>query len=173
VNHNRKARTKGLPGLAGVRDSRPGGGGESSGARLPIIGPVPGTLSNPRGLRLASAFFAFAGVLELGLAVWEAQRPLSFLALWEASGRGLLHLLVAWGLWRRLPLCRSLAMVYCLAVLTTDAVVLALALARAPLRFPVSVIIKSVYEMPSCALLLPYLRSPEVSLLFRRAPFGP
>lgn len=128
---------------------------------------------NPRGVRLSGAFFALAGALEIGLAAWEAPHPVPIGMLWEASGRALLHLLLAWGLWRRVALCRSVAMVYCLAMLTTYAVVLLLAVAHAPIRFPASVIVKSVYEVPSCSVLLPYLRSAEASLLFRRALFGP
>lgn len=133
---------------------------------------MPPAGSNPRGVWVTSGFFALAGILEFGLAAWEAPHPMPLGALWEASGRALLHVLLAWGLWRRIALCRSVAMVYCLAMLATYAVVLLLAFAQAPVRFPASVIVKSVYEVPSCALLLPYLRSAEASLLFRRALFG-
>ena len=42
----------------------------------------------------------------------------------------------------------------------TYAVVLALALAGAPVRFPPSVVVLSLLQVPSCALLLPWLRSP-------------
>ena len=129
--------------------------------------------SGTRGVWLSGAFFALAGVLEIGLAARDAPHPMPFGMLWEASGRALLHLLLAWGLWRRIALCRSVAMVYCLAMLTTYAVVLVLALAHAPVGFPSSVIVKSVFEVPSCAVLLPYLRSAEASLLFRRPLFGP
>jgi hypothetical protein len=121
---------------------------------------------------VTSAFFALAGVLEIGLSVWEAPRPIPFGTLWEASGRALLHLLLALGLWRRIALCRSMAMVYCLAMLATYAAVLLMAFAHAPVSFPTSVIVKSVYEAPSCALLLPYLRSTQASLLFQRPLFG-
>src|SRR5262245_43244114 len=112
-------------------------------------------------------------MLEIVLAARDAPHPMPFGMLWEASGRALLHLLLAWGLWRRIGLCRSVAMVYCLAMLTTYAVVLALALAHAPVGFPSAVIVKSAFEVPSCAVLLPYLRSTEASLLFRRPLFGP
>lgn len=128
--------------------------------------------ANPKGVWATAGFFAAAGVLEIGLALWEAPRPLTFWPLWEALGRGLLHLMLAWGLWRRVALCRTIAMVYCLAVLATYAVVLGLAFAQAPVRFPSSVVLKSLYEIPSCTLILPYLRSLEASLLFTRPLFG-
>jgi hypothetical protein len=150
---------------------RPRRGAALKVGRRPYNWRVPRDGANPTGVWVASAFFAIAGVLEVGLAVWEAPHPMPLATLWEASGRGLLHLLLAWGLWRRIALCRSVAMVYCLAMLVTYAAVLLLA-AQAPVRFPTSVIVKSVYEVPSCALLLPYLRSAEASLLFRRPLFG-
>lgn len=128
--------------------------------------------ANPRGVWITAAFFAVGGVLETGLAFWESPRPLAFWPVWEAVGRGLLHLLLAWGLLRRIALCRSIAMVYCLAVLATYAVVFALAFGQAPVRFPVSLIVKSLYEIPSCTLLLPYLRSSEASLAFTRPLIG-
>jgi hypothetical protein len=126
----------------------------------------------PRGVWIAAGFFALASVLELGLALWELPRPLSFWPVWEGVGRSLLHGLVAAGLWHRLAFCRSVAMVYCLAALVTYGVVLGLAFAGAPVRFPDSVILMSLYEVPSCTLLLPYLRSPKASLLFNRPIFG-
>ena len=128
--------------------------------------------ANPRGVLAITAFFAVAGVLETGLAIWEAPRPLALTSLWDASGRGTLHLLLAWGLWRRIALCRSVAMVYCLAVLATYAFVLGLAFVQAPVRFPASLVLKSLYEVPSCAVMLPYLRSAQASLLFRRPLLG-
>jgi hypothetical protein len=45
--------------------------------------------------------------------------------------------------------------------------VLALAFAQAPLPIPASVVLKSLYEVPSCAVMLPYLRSAQASLAFR------
>lgn len=132
---------------------------------------MPSVEANPTGLRPTAAFFVVAGVLETGLTVWEAPRPMPLGALWNAVGYGSLHLLLAWGLWRRLALCRSIAMIYCLAVLTTYAAVLTLAFAKAPVAFPASLVAKSLYEVPSCALILPFLRSAEASLVFRRALF--
>lgn len=132
---------------------------------------MPGACANPTGLWPTAVFFVVAGVLETALAIWDAPRPLSLGAVWNACGYGSLHLLLAWGLWRRIALCRSVAMVYCLCVLTTYAVVLALAFAQAPVAFPASLIAKSLYEVPSCVLILPYLRSAEASLLFRQARF--
>jgi hypothetical protein len=126
----------------------------------------------PAGVWVSSGFFALGGVIEIVLGLLELPRPVSFWLVWEAVGRSLLYLIVAAGLWRRIALCRSIAMVYCLAALATHAVVLALAFAHAPVRFPTSVFVHSLYEVPSCALLFPYLRSPRASVLFPRPLFG-
>ena len=80
----------------------------------------------------------------------------------------MLYALLAAGLRRRFAVCRSVAMVYCLASLVTYAAVLALALGHAPFAFPRSIFVSSLLEVPSCALLLPYLRSREAALFFRR-----
>ncbi len=42
-----------------------------------------------------------------------------------------------------------------------------------PLQFPDSVVISSLFQVPSCSLLFPYLRSGEATLLFPRALFRP
>ena len=123
--------------------------------------------STPVGLRAAVGFFVVAGVLEVVLVLLGA-RPLTFGAAWEALGRAALDGLLAMGLWRRIALCRSVAMIYCLAALVTDAVVVSLALAHAPVRFPPRVLIQTIYDVPCCVLLLPYLRSREASLLFAK-----
>jgi hypothetical protein len=120
----------------------------------------------PTGVWVSALFFAVAGVLEVALSLADAPAPLRFWPLWEALGRGILHGLVAWGLWERIALCRTIAMVYCLAALVTYAIVLGLALFGAPLQFPTAVIVQSTFQVPSCALLLPYLRSPRASQLF-------
>jgi hypothetical protein len=125
------------------------------------------------GVLVCAGFFALAGALELAVSVWELPKPLRFWPVWEALGRAIFSFLLALGLWRRLALCRSIAMVYCLAAIVTYAVVLGLALTQAPLAYPPSVVIGSLVEVPSCALLLPYLRSKEASLLFPRPLFGP
>jgi len=101
----------------------------------------------------------------------DAPRP-ALGTLWEALGRAVLHLLVAAGLWSGLALCRALAFVYALAALVTYAAVLALALAGAPLRFPPSVIVESLLQVPSCVLLLPWLRSPSAARAFSRPVLG-
>ena len=126
----------------------------------------------PAGVWVSSGFFALGGLIEIVLALLELPRPVSFWPAWEALGRSLLCLIVAAGLWRRIALCRSIAMVYCLAALATHAFVLALAFAHAPVRFPTSVFVHSLYEVPSCALLFPYLRSSRASALFPRPLFG-
>jgi hypothetical protein len=122
----------------------------------------------PVGARWAVVFFAVSGLVDLGLTLAELPRPLAFWPVWQALGRGLLYGLLAFGLFRRLALCRSLAMVYCLASLVTYGAVLALAIAQAPFAFPRSIVLSSLVEVPSCALLLPYLRSAEAALFFRR-----
>jgi hypothetical protein len=119
---------------------------------------------------MAATFFGVAGLLEIGLAIGAAP-ALSLDRLWEAVGRACLYLLVAWGLTKRLAVCRSIAMVYCLAALTTYAIVLALALGHAPFRFPPGLVVQSLFEVPSCAALLPYLRSREASAAFARPLF--
>jgi hypothetical protein len=127
----------------------------------------------PRGALLSAAFFVVAGLLDLGLSIGEAEKPLAFWPVWEAVGRLIFHVLLAWGLMRRVALCRWIALVYCMAALVTYAVAVALALAGAPLRFPQSLIVGSLFQVPSCALLLPWLRSTEALLYFRRPLFGP
>jgi hypothetical protein len=126
----------------------------------------------PAGVWVPATFFAVAGLMEIMLGVMEAPRPIPFWPVWEAIGRGLLHFLLAWGLWRRIALCRTIAMVYCLAALVTYAIVLLLALFHAPLRFPGSVVVQSLYQVPSCALLFPHLRSARAAALFPRPLFG-
>jgi hypothetical protein len=124
----------------------------------------------PTAVRVTAAFFAASGLLELLGALLET-RPLHFWPLWDAFFRGAAHGLLAYGLWRRIALCRSIAIVYCIAALLTYGAVLALAFAQAPIRFPDSVKLESLFQVPSCALLLPFLRSPRAALLFPRPLF--
>ena len=131
------------------------------------------TRPTPTGILVSVLFFAVCGLLELGLGVLEAPRPLEFWPVWEALGRAILYWLLAAGLWHRFALCRHVAIVYCLATLVTYAVVLGLALGQAPLQFPNSVVVSSLFQVPSCSLLFPYLRSGEAILLFPRALFRP
>ena len=127
----------------------------------------------PAGVWAPVAFFAVSGILEIVLGVHDAPRPLPFEAVWQATGAGLLHFLVAWGLWRRVALCRSVAMVYCLAVVVTYLAALGLALGQAPLRYPPSVVVQSLFQLPSCVLMFPFLRSARASALFTRPLFEP
>jgi hypothetical protein len=127
--------------------------------------------TRPRAATLAVAFFAVSGALELALAFLDAPHP-TLGALWEALGRAMLHGLLAVGLWRGLALCRVLALVYVLAAVVTYACVLALALAGAPVAFPPSVIVQSLVQVPSCALLLPWLRSAAAVQAFPRPLLG-
>jgi hypothetical protein len=132
------------------------------------LGPAP---ARSKAALLAVAFFAASGLLEIVLAFADAPRP-QLEALWEALGRALLHALLAAGLWRGYALCRTLAFVYCLAAIVTYAVVLALALGGAPFRFPPSVVALSLVQVPSCALLVPWLRSPAAARAFPRPLVG-
>jgi hypothetical protein len=50
--------------------------------------------------------------------------------------------------------------------------VVGIALAGTPARYSASVVVGSLYHIPSCALLLPYLRSPKASVLFARPLLG-
>jgi hypothetical protein len=127
----------------------------------------------PRGVYASASFFALAGLLDLGLSVYEAAPAFTFWPLWEATGRLIFHLLLAAGLLRRLALCRWVALVYCLAALATYTIVLALAVADAPVRFPWSVVAGSLFQVPSCVLLVPWLRSPEAAAWLGRPLFGP
>jgi hypothetical protein len=126
----------------------------------------------PAGLLAACAFFTLAGVLELALSLGELPRPWPFWPAWEALGRSLLYLLLALGLFHRIALCRTIALVYCLAAVVLYAAVLALALGQAPFRFPPSLVIHSLYQVPSCVLLFAYLRSPRAGAIFNRPLFG-
>jgi len=126
----------------------------------------------PPGVWITAGFFALSGLLEVGLTLWDSSWSPAFWSTWEALGRASLYGVLAWGLWRRIAICRTVAMVYCLAVLVTYAVVLGMALAGAPVRYPPSVVVQSLYQIPSCALLFPYLRSPRAAKLFPRALFG-
>jgi hypothetical protein len=123
------------------------------------------------GALLTIAFFAASGILEVVLTFVDTRSP-GFSGLWEALGRALLHGLLAAGLWRGYALCRTLAFVYCLAALATYAVVLALALWGAPVQFPPSVVVQSLLQVPSCVLLVPWLRSPAAAHAFSRPLLG-
>jgi len=114
---------------------------------------------------LCAGFFIVSGALELAFPLLEAPAPG---ALWNGAGQALLHWLLAAGLWRRLALCRIFALVYCLAALVTYGVVLGLALARAPVLFPESLILMSLVQVPSCAVFFPWLRSPAALVAFPR-----
>jgi hypothetical protein len=122
----------------------------------------------PPGVLWAAGFFAASGLLDAGLALSELPTPVSFWPVWQAIGSGLLYFILGLGLLRRFAVCRTVAMLYCLAALVTYAVVLALALGQAPLVFPRSVVVQSLFQVPSCAVLLPYLRSAEAALTLRR-----
>jgi hypothetical protein len=126
----------------------------------------------PKGVWVPAAFFLCGGLLEIALALYEAPRPVAFWPIWEALGRAAMHFLVAWGLWQRIAICRSIALVYCLAIVPTYAAALALAYAGAPFRFPPSVVLQSLYQVPSCLLLFPFLRSEQASVLFTRPLLG-
>jgi hypothetical protein len=123
------------------------------------------------GVWAASGFFALCALLEFGVVAFS--RAPGFWDLWDATGRSLLYLLVAGGLWRRIWFFRLLAAVYCFVILLTYAAVILLAYSRTNAVFPTSLIVRSLFEIPSAALLLPYLRSPGASATFSRSFFRP
>jgi len=117
---------------------------------------------------VASGFFALAGVLEIVLAVIDRPSEAAFWPIWEAVGRGLMDGLLALGLWNRLAICRTIASLYCTATLITYSVVVGMAVAGTPARYSPSVVVQSLYHIPSCALLLPYHRSSQAAVAFAR-----
>jgi hypothetical protein len=127
-------------------------------------------MAEPLGVRLTAAFFVLAGALEIGLTLFEV-RPLSFWPVWDACVRGGMNVLLAMGLRRRYAICRSIAMIYCLAVVITYLVAVGLALTGAPLRFPTSIVVQSLLHVPSGVVLFLYLRSPIASAHFPRPLF--
>lgn len=122
-----------------------------------------------RGVFLVSGFFVVGGLLHLGLAIFAAPSGPEFWAIWEAAGRGILSAALGWGLFRRLSLFRSVALIYCVLMLLTYLSALVLAYTRAPAVFPSALILESLYEIPSCALLLSYLSSSEAGVVFSRS----
>jgi hypothetical protein len=124
-----------------------------------------------RAVVLAVAFFAVSAVLEVVLAFVDTPRP-GVLGIWEALGRAVLPGLLAAGLWGGFAFCRMLAFVYAVAALVTYALVLALALGGAAVRFPPSVVVQSLLQVPSCAVLVPWLRSPAAARAFPRTLLG-
>jgi hypothetical protein len=125
----------------------------------------------PRAVVLAFAFFTLCAVLELALAFVDAPRP-TFLAIWEALGRAVLPALLAAGFWRGYSFCRTVALVYAVLALVTYGVVLAMALVGASVRFPPSVVVQSLVQVPSCAVLVPWLRSPAAARALPRPLLG-
>jgi hypothetical protein len=129
-----------------------------------------GAPAEPLGVRLAVAYFVLSGTLEILLTLVEV-RPLGFWPVWDACVRGGMDLLLAAGLRRRYAICRSIAMIYCLAVVSTYAAAVGLAVTGAPLRYPVSIVVQSLLHIPSGAVLFLYLRKPLASAHFRRPLF--
>lgn len=123
----------------------------------------------PAGVWVPVLFFLGGGVLELACTLVDAAGAPPLSAAWNGLGRSLLNVLLAAGLWHRYALCRSVAIVYCLAAVVTHLAAVGLALGQAPLHFPPSVVVLSLYEVPSCLLLLPHLRSRRAAELFPRA----
>ncbi len=127
----------------------------------------------PPGVWVSAGFFVLAGALDFALRLRELPE-LAAASLWQPAGSFLLHLLLAAGLWRRLALCRAVAIVYCLASIVVYLFALGLAYSRAApdVAFPASVVVESIFQIPSCVLLLPFLRSPRAAALFPRPLFG-
>jgi hypothetical protein len=122
-------------------------------------------LEGSRGVFVAAGFFALGGVLDIGFAVFLPSQP-GFWGVWEAAGRSLVSLVVAFGLLRRLAFFRYLAAIYCVAMLLTYGAVLLLAYSGTDASFSRALILQSLYEIPACGVLLPYFRSPEAQEAF-------
>lgn len=117
-------------------------------------------------------FFAVNAALELLLSLAELPWPPPFWPAWEALGRALLHALLAAGLWRRKSLCRVIAWIYCVAALAIHLAALGFALGGAPFDYPTSLVVKSLFEVPSAALLLPWLGSRRAAAVFDQPLVG-
>ena len=128
--------------------------------------------ATPAGVIVASGFFVLAGFVEVLTLAADLDAP-AFWPIWDAVWRGVPHFVLAYGVYQRIALCRSIAMVYCLAVLITYVVVLGMAVFQAPVEIPRSIVLQSLFHIPSCTLLFPYLRRPEATLLFPRPLFTP
>jgi hypothetical protein len=122
----------------------------------------------PPGVVLPTVFFLVAGVLDVALRIRELPAPLPFWPVWESVGSGLAHWLVAYGLWKRVAVVRSLALVYCLGSVIVYLFALVLAYTGAPVHFPDYVVLQSLYQVPSCTLLFNYLRSEPAGHLYTR-----
>jgi hypothetical protein len=118
---------------------------------------------------VVAGFFILGGLLHFALALFQPGQ--SFWSLWEAAGRGLLSWVVAFGLVRRLAVFRSIAAVYCVVMLLTYLAVLGLAYAHTVANYPTPLIVESLYEIPSCTLLVPYLLSERAGEAFHRPLF--
>jgi hypothetical protein len=127
---------------------------------------------HPRGVVLPVAFFALAGLLDFVLRVRDMPSPRAFWPVWEALGGAVAHWLVALGLWKRVAVVRSLALVYCLGSVAVYLFALVLAWTGAPVRFPDSVVLQSLYQVPSCVVLFKYLRSERASLIYTKPLVG-
>lgn len=126
----------------------------------------------PLGVRLTAAFFVVSGAVEILATLYEV-RPLAFWPVWDACWRGGMDFLLAAGLRHRYAICRSIAMIYCLAVVITYSAAAGLALTGAPLAYPPSVVIQSLLHVPTGVVVFLYLRRPTASALFPRPLFPP
>ena len=120
---------------------------------------------------MPAAFFVLAGVLDFLLSVFASGHPPRFDDAWTASGRLILNVLLAVGLWHRIWLCRPIALIYCIATITVYSTAILLAVTGQPLAFPPSIVVSSVFEVPLCVLVYRWLRSAEADRLFSRPLF--
>jgi hypothetical protein len=118
-----------------------------------------------------AAFFVASGLLDGALSLFASGQPIGLGMLWTVTGRSLMNVVVGCGLWRRIALCRSIALVYCLAAVITYGFALVFAYTQEPLHFSTALVVGSAFEVPSCVLLFGYLRSPEAAALFVRSVF--
>ena len=125
----------------------------------------------PAAVWLPAAFFVTAGLLDFALSVFAAGHPARLGDAWTASGRTTLNVLLAFGLWNRVWLSRTIAIAYCVGAIGVYTLAILLAVTHQPLSYPPSIMIGSLFEVPFCVLVYRHLRSPRAAELFSKPLF--
>jgi hypothetical protein len=125
----------------------------------------------PAGVWLPAAFFVAAGVLDFVLSVFAAGHPASFDDAWTAAGRTMMNVVLAFGLWNRVWLSRTVAIVYCLGAISVYTLAILLAVTHQPLSYPPSIVIGSAFEVPLCVVVYRHLRTRHAAELFSQDLF--